>query len=131
MRCNLCSREIDTSIENILFYCNNCKPPKIYCSTCEREKLSRKGLAKKVLCANCQKPIKLLKDLKKLPKELQNLGNEPMPILEIAPETEATVPSKSIALIEFVASYGKFCASCGASLIEGAQWCPECGEKVI
>jgi hypothetical protein len=129
LRCSLCSREIDSSIENIIFYCNNCKPPKIYCSTCEREKLHRKGLVKKVLCTTCQKPIKLLKDLKKLPKELQNLASTATPILEIAPEPGAE-PPKPVTSTEFVVSYGKFCGSCGAQLIEGAQWCPECGEKV-
>ena len=92
--------------------------------------MSRKGLVKKVLCVTCKKPIKILKDLKKLPKELQNLKTEPTPILEIAPESEPIESSKPAALTEFVASYGKFCASCGARLIEGAQWCPECGEKI-
>jgi predicted RNA-binding Zn-ribbon protein involved in translation (DUF1610 family) len=136
LRCNLCFREIDSSIENILFYCNNCHPPKIYCSTCEREKLPRKGLIKKVLCTSCQKPVKLVKDLKKLPKELQNLPSEEMPILEVAPESApAAVPEQvgnpmQVESAEFVTSYGKFCASCGSQLIEGAQWCPECGEKV-
>lgn len=130
LRCSLCSREIDTSVENTIFYCTNCKPPKIYCSTCEREKLSRKGLAKKVLCTTCQKPIKLVKNLKKLPKELQNLPSEPPLVLEVAPEADSAEPTKPAALTEFVASYGKYCASCGTQLIEGAQWCPECGEKV-
>ena len=31
---------------------------------------------------------------------------------------------------EFVQSYGRFCAECGTQLIEGAQWCPECGNRV-
>ena len=130
LRCNLCFREIDSSIENILFYCSSCQPPKIYCSTCEREKLPRKGFIKKVLCTSCQKPVKLLKDLKKLPKELQNLASETMPILEVASESETTEVPAQVDSAEFVSSYGKFCASCGSQLIEGAQWCPECGEKV-
>jgi hypothetical protein len=136
LRCNLCFREIDSSIENILFYCNSCQPPKIYCSTCEREKLPRKGFIKKVLCTSCQKPVKLVKDLKKLPKELQNLATEVMPILEVASESEPPqVPEQvgsatQVGSDEFLASYGKFCGACGAQLTEGAQWCPECGEKV-
>ena len=122
MRCNLCGREIDTAIEIAIFYCSKCKPPQIYCSTCEREKLPRKG-KKKVLCPACQKPIKLIKNLKKLPKELRNLVTE----------GSASIQSGDIELVEdteFVASYGRFCANCGTQLLEGAVWCPECGAKV-
>ena len=89
-----------------------------------------------MLCTSCQKPVKLVKDLKKLPKELQNLATEVMPILEVASESEPPqVPEQvgsatQVGSDEFLASYGKFCGACGAQLTEGAQWCPECGEKV-
>jgi predicted RNA-binding Zn-ribbon protein involved in translation (DUF1610 family) len=122
LNCSLCGREIDTAIENVIFYCTNCKPAQIYCSTCEREQLPRKGFIKKVVCVTCQKPIKLVKNLKKLPKELQDImegkGVSAPSGLEIVEDTE------------FVTSYGRFCGECGTQLIEGAQWCPECGAKV-
>ncbi|NVM29114.1 MAG: hypothetical protein HWN65_09730 [Candidatus Helarchaeota archaeon] len=123
LRCDNCSREIDTSIEKIVFYCGKCKPPKVYCTICEREKLPRKK-KKKVLCPSCEKPIKLVKNLKKLPKELKKRAAEEGVSLAAASEIEL-VEDK-----EFLQSYGRFCANCGTQLIEGAQWCPECGNKV-
>ncbi|NVM52946.1 MAG: hypothetical protein HWN66_04525 [Candidatus Helarchaeota archaeon] len=124
LRCNLCSREIDSSVEKIVFYCNKCKPPKVYCSTCEREKLPRKGFRKKVLCPTCQKPIKLAKNLKKLSKALGDHVSEDASALQLGTELEVVEDSA------FIQSYGRFCAECGTQLIEGAQWCPECGNKV-
>ncbi|HUX97920.1 MAG TPA: hypothetical protein VMV49_00055 [Candidatus Deferrimicrobium sp.] len=125
LNCSLCGREIDTAIENVIFYCTNCKPPQIYCSTCEREQLPRKGLIKKVVCVTCQKPIKLVKNLKKLPKEIQQL-------MESGGSAGVRTPV-NVELVEdteFVSSYGHFCGECGCQLIAGAQWCPECGAKV-
>ena len=123
MKCDLCAREIDAHIEKIIFYCGKCSPPKIYCSTCEREQLPRKG-KKKVICASCQKPIKIVKNLKKLPKQLRKLMSEGAMAFQGAQELELVED------IEFIQSYGRFCAACGTQLIEGAQWCPECGQKV-
>ena len=124
LRCSLCSREIDSSIENIIFYCSKCKPPQIYCSTCEREKLPRRGMMKKVVCVSCEKSIKMVKNLKKLPKELQGIISEGSAAFQASPEIELVEDN------EFIKSYGRFCASCGSQLIAGAEWCPECGEKV-
>ncbi|TFG04843.1 MAG: zinc-ribbon domain-containing protein [Promethearchaeota archaeon] len=123
LRCDNCSRIIDTSIEKILFYCGKCKPPKIYCSTCEREKLPRPK-KNKVVCPSCEKPVKLVKNLKKLPKELTQRATDDGAVLEIVPEVEVIEGN------EFIQSYGQFCAECGTQLVDGAQWCPECGQKV-
>ena len=123
LKCDLCSREIDTNIEKIIFYCPKCKPAQVYCSTCEREKLPRKG-KKKVQCFSCQKPIKLVKKIKKLPKEIRQ---------RITDAGTGITGSSELEVVEdaaFVQSYGHFCAECGTQLIEGAQWCPECGQKV-
>ncbi len=122
--CDLCHREIDTSVENIVFFCGKCKPPKIFCSTCEREQLSKAGMRKKVVCPTCDKPIKLVKNLKKLPKELKSLMDSQGVGMVSTPEVELVEDN------EFVQSYGRFCANCGTQLIEGAQWCPECGGRV-
>ncbi len=123
LKCDNCSREIDASIEKILFYCGKCKPPKVYCSTCEREQLPRKK-KKKVICPTCQKEIKLVKNIKKLPKALKKRAKEAGTSLAAAAEIELVEDN------EFVQSYGHFCAECGTQLIEGAQWCPECGNRV-
>ncbi|MHA1266944.1 MAG: zinc-ribbon domain-containing protein [Candidatus Helarchaeota archaeon] len=123
LKCDNCSRVIDTTIEKIVFFCGKCKPPRVYCSTCEREQLPRKK-KNKVLCPVCEKPIKLVKNLKKLPKELKARMSEEGETLENAPDVELVVEP------EFVQSYGRFCAECGTQLIEGAKWCPECGTKV-
>ncbi|MHA1129450.1 MAG: zinc-ribbon domain-containing protein [Candidatus Helarchaeota archaeon] len=124
LKCDLCGREIDTSVENVIFYCPKCRPAQIYCSTCERENLSAKGVRKKVLCAKCGKPIKLVKNLKKLPKEIKKRMEEG------GGETMATPELEIVEDNEFVQSYGRFCAECGTQLIEGAKWCPECGKKI-
>lgn len=123
LRCDSCSREIDTSIERIVFFCSKCKPPKVFCSTCEREQLPRKK-KKKVLCPTCKKPVKLAKKFKKLPKELKARMKEDGVTLEVAPDLEVVEDA------QFIQSYGHFCSECGTQLIEGAQWCPECGSKV-
>jgi predicted RNA-binding Zn-ribbon protein involved in translation (DUF1610 family) len=124
LKCDLCGREIDTSVENVIFYCPKCNPVQIYCSTCEREKLPTKGMRKKVLCVSCEKPIKLVKNLKKLPKEIKKRMEEGSGGSTGTPELEIVEDS------EFIQSYGHFCAECGTQLIDGAQWCPECGKKV-
>jgi len=81
-------------------------------------------MRKKVLCIKCQKPIKLIKNLKKMPKEVQARFSEEVSKVESVPEIEVVEDT------EFVKSYGRFCAECGTQLIEGAKWCPECGKKV-
>ncbi|MFX1294431.1 MAG: hypothetical protein ACFFD2_06200 [Promethearchaeota archaeon] len=124
LKCSLCSREIDTLIKFIAFHCDKCNPPQIYCSICGRDQLPRKGIRKKLLCIQCQKPVRLVKNFEKLPKKLKKLALEKDSGFTTEPEIQIVEDT------EFIQSYRQFCANCGLQLIKEAQWCPECGKKV-